>query len=107
MQHKHSSGCCMFSSPKKKSYVATKEIPCHWIYTSQSYCVYERERGKGKRLTQVRVDLFHELKWKIFANLFKSLIAFGVVCDGEDFSIEKKEAVGKKKYQILHMWVSV
>lgn len=34
--------------PKKKSYVATKEIPCHWIYTSQSYCVYERERKRQK-----------------------------------------------------------
>lgn len=26
--------------------------------------------------TQVRVDLFHELKWKIFANLFKSFSFF-------------------------------
>lgn len=51
------------------------------------------------RLTQVRVDLFHELKWKIFANLFKSR------CDGEDVSRRREEKVSNSShvsFRLIH-----
>lgn len=52
MQHKHSSGCCRFSSSTKE-FLAIEFIRVN-------VCVDGGE--KGKRLTQVRVDLFPELK---------------------------------------------